>query len=830
MEKTRCQCSLRRVNEHTSHVRSVHILRGSSSQRYCFRPHCCFCLFALVSSVLSLVSLQKAHLAMSASKKDRVVVSSKEDVDFSITESEMKEKLIHLAKKDSSKQEVELPDELSPSRTYRDLLKVENYLAPILFTALSFFVRMYKIGLNNHVVWDEAHFGKFGSYYLRHSFYHDVHPPLGKMLVGFSGYLAGYNGSWDFPSGQEYPEYIDYVKMRMFNATFGALMVPVAYYTMKQIGYNRKVTWLFTLMVCLETTYTTLARFILLDSMLLFFTCTTVLCMYTFHNLNRDPEKVFTKKWFKWLLLTGISIGCVDSVKMVGLFVTALVGVYTICDLWYLFGKVGKGVTIKRYAAHWATRIFALCIVPLAVFMICFKIHFDLLSGTGTGDATMSSLFQANLNGSTLVSGPRDVMTIDSSFTLKSQSLSGGLLHSHVQTYPEGSKQQQVTTYSHKDANNDWVLELVRDDPRNSFRESHYVVDGMRVRIVHKMTGRNLHSHEVPAPVTKGVWEVSGYGDETVGDDKDNWIVEIVDHYGAEDALKLHPLTSSVRFKNEVLGCYLGVTDNQLPAWGFRQGEVVCWPSPFMRDKRTWWNVEDHVNENLPNPPEDFKLPKTSFYKDFIQLNIAMMATNNALVPDHEKQDDLASNWWQWPSLNVGIRLCGWNDDNYKYFLIGSPATTWTSTLSIFVFIGIVLAYILRWQRQYDDFGIKDTESVLDVLADNQNSLYKLIYGGIYPFMGWFFHFLPFIVMGRVKYVHHYMPALYFAMLVMCYVVDFIDIRVNSTKFTVVWYAFLYALVIGVFIYMSPISFGMWGPNQDWNYLRVLKSWRISDD
>jgi dolichyl-phosphate-mannose-protein mannosyltransferase len=818
------------MSEHTSRVRSVHILRGSSSQRYCFRPHCCFCLSALVSSVLPLVSLQQAHFAMSASKKDRVVVSSKEDVDFSITESEMKEKLIHLAKKDSSKQEVELPDELSPSRTYKDLLKVENYLAPILFTALSFFVRMYKIGLNNHVVWDEAHFGKFGSYYLRHSFYHDVHPPLGKMLVGFSGYLAGYNGSWDFPSGQEYPEYIDYVKMRMFNATFGALMVPVAYYTMKQIGYNRKVTWLFTLMVCLETTYTTLARFILLDSMLLFFTCTTVLCMYTFHNLNRDPEKVFTKKWFKWLLLTGISIGCVDSVKMVGLFVTALVGVYTICDLWYLFGKVGKGVTIKRYAAHWATRIFALCIVPLAVFMICFKIHFDLLSGTGTGDATMSSLFQANLNGSTLVSGPRDVMTIDSSFTLKSQSLSGGLLHSHVQTYPEGSKQQQVTTYSHKDANNDWVLELVRDDPRNSFRESHYVVDGMRVRIVHKMTGRNLHSHEVPAPVTKGVWEVSGYGDETVGDDKDNWIVEIVDHYGAEDALKLHPLTSSVRFKNEVLGCYLGVTDNQLPAWGFRQGEVVCWPSPFMRDKRTWWNVEDHVNENLPNPPEDFKLPKTSFYKDFIQLNIAMMATNNALVPDHEKQDDLASNWWQWPSLNVGIRLCGWNDDNYKYFLIGSPATTWTSTLSIFVFIGIVLAYILRWQRQYDDFGIKDTESVLDVLADNQNSLYKLIYGGIYPFMGWFFHFLPFIVMGRVKYVHHYMPALYFAMLVMCYVVDFIDIRVNSTKFTVVWFAFLYALVIGVFIYMSPISFGMWGPNQEWNYLRVLSSWRISDD
>ncbi|GMM32573.1 dolichyl-phosphate-mannose-protein mannosyltransferase [Martiniozyma asiatica (nom. inval.)] len=747
-----------------------------------------------------------------------MVKSEKEPL---ISEEEMKNKLKEIATKDN---ETLIPEPVESKATF-DLLKLENYLAPVVFTAISFFLRMYKIGQNNHVVWDEAHFGKFGSYYLRHSFYHDVHPPLGKMLVGFSGYLAGYNGSWDFPSGEEYPDYIDYVKMRLFNATFGALMVPFAYFTMKEIGYNRKTTWLFTLMVCFETTYCTLARFILLDSMLLFFTVTTVFCFYRFHTLNKSQVKWFTKKWWKWLILTGISIGCVDSVKMVGLFVTSLVGIYTVVDLWIKLGQINKKVTIKSYAAHWISRILCLVIIPFSVFMLCFKIHFDLLSGTGTGDATMSSLFQANLDGSTLDSGPRDVMTLDSSVSIKSQSLGGGLLHSHIQTYPQGSNQQQVTTYSHKDINNNWRFELVRDDPRNSFIEPHYVVDGMRVRIVHIQTGKNLHTHQVNAPITKGVFEVSGYGDAEVGDDKDNWIIEIMDNFGDEDHLKLHPLSTNFRIKNEVLGCYLAVTDTPLPDWGFSQGEVVCSPNSFRRDKRTWWNIEDHVNENLPSPPEGFKLPKTNFFKDFIQLNIAMMATNNALVPDPEKFDALSSNWWQWPSLHTGIRLCGWNDENFKYYLIGSPATTWTSTIALFVFIIFTISSIIRWQRQIDDFDVE--KNLVKVANDSNEPFHKFIYGGIYPFLGWFLHFLPFVVMGRVKYVHHYMPALYFAMMVFCYVVDLIDYKVNKKWFTISMYGFFYLLIVSVFYFLSPIVVGMWGPNQDYEYLNLLSSWTI---
>jgi dolichyl-phosphate-mannose--protein O-mannosyl transferase len=61
----------------------------------------------------------------------------------------------------------------------------------------------------------------------------------------------------------------------------------------------------------------------------------------------------FSPDWWVWLTFTGISIGCVASVKWVGLFVTALVGVYTIEDLWDKFGdlrmkKVSVSVAGRR--------------------------------------------------------------------------------------------------------------------------------------------------------------------------------------------------------------------------------------------------------------------------------------------------------------------------------------------------------------------------------------------------------------------------------------------------------------------------------------------------
>lgn len=152
------------------------------------------------------------------------------------------------------------------------------------------------------MIWDEAHFGKFGSHYLKRDFYFDVHPPLGKMLVGLAGLLSGYNGGYEFKSGEMYPEDVPFVAMRVILATFGVLMVPLGWYTAVELGMSTRACHLVALM-CLcgtfvliservpgdphlptDVAWLVISRFILLDSMLLFFTFTTVFGLSKFHN------------------------------------------------------------------------------------------------------------------------------------------------------------------------------------------------------------------------------------------------------------------------------------------------------------------------------------------------------------------------------------------------------------------------------------------------------------------------------------------------------------------------------------------------------------------
>lgn len=66
----------------------------------------------------------------------------------------------------------------------------------------------------------------------------DVHPPLAKLLLTLAGWLAGFDGEFDFKDiGKDYVEPgVPYVAMRLLPALMGVMTVPIIFLTLKAAG------------------------------------------------------------------------------------------------------------------------------------------------------------------------------------------------------------------------------------------------------------------------------------------------------------------------------------------------------------------------------------------------------------------------------------------------------------------------------------------------------------------------------------------------------------------------------------------------------------------
>ena len=104
-------------------------------------------------------------------------------------------------------------------------------------------------------------------------------------------------------------------------------------------------------------------------------------------------------------------------------------------------------------------------------------------------------------------------------------------------------------------------------------------------------------------------------------------------------------------------------------------------------------------------PPGEKNLYKSNFWRDFIDLNVAMWQSNNALTPDSEKESDgLTSSPYQWPVLWTGLRMCGWGDDSIKFFLLGTPFIWWGALASVVLLVFAFLVFLIRARRGILDF------------------------------------------------------------------------------------------------------------------------------
>ncbi|NXJ27515.1 POMT2 transferase, partial [Dicrurus megarhynchus] len=246
--------------------------------------------------------------------------------------------------------------------------------------------------------WDETHFGKMGSYYINRTFFFDVHPPLGKMLIGLAGYLSGYDGTFPFQKPGDRYEQHNYIGMRgvrlsLLDQVRGLFsLVPLL-----ELSKSLPAALLAAFILIFDTGCITLSQYILLDPILMFFLMGAVLSMV---KCNNCADRPFSASWWFCMSLTGVNLAGAMGVKFVGLFVVLLVGLNTIYDLWDLLGNLS--LSLVMFGKHLLARVLCLIVLPLALYTAMFAVHFAVLNRSGPGDGFFSSAFQSQLIGNNL--------------------------------------------------------------------------------------------------------------------------------------------------------------------------------------------------------------------------------------------------------------------------------------------------------------------------------------------------------------------------------------------------------------------------------------------
>ncbi|KAI5180538.1 dolichyl-phosphate-mannose-protein mannosyltransferase [Nematocida sp. AWRm80] len=657
--------------------------------------------------------------------------------------------------------------------------KRQKYNDALLIWLVSLIVRVFRIERGNFVIWDEAHFGKFSGYYLRKEFFFDVHPPLGKLLTALSAYLMGISKEYEFKSEDTYPSGVDYGGMRLFHALFGSFIPVIVYFIMEALCFKRTTRNVIAWSVVFDNALVSICRLILLDPFLILFVSLSELFLARVVMDNRKLDRIS-----KDLVLLGVCIGLATSVKWIGLLTVAHVGFFAV---FVLLAEIKN----RNWKVILLFLRLSLCLilVPILVYVIPFIIHFKILSRTGPGDGEMSSRFQSYLENNEIHMNNTRIL-YGNRVSIRQSAPGIGLLHSHVDTYPDGG--QQVTTYPHKDNNNHWrILKVGTDASDVQYNED--------IVLHHLETNRYIYVTDKQGIISNGKLVEAQSQEEMNNTIKYNTVFQIIP-LNSKDTLA--HTTSKFYLKNKMHNCYLSYSGKKLPKWGHQQGEIVCIPKITAN---SIWNIEmNKIEETSPEytPPEihQSRVPSPlEFLKNLVEINLTMNAANNALVGDGN--DQFGTQPYQWLFPKKWLKFTSWTGNSPRFAMLGNPVTWYLASANI-PFL-VFYAFNVHTKKYH-----------------SKNKYLSRRAGQVYILLGgWILHFFPFFLLSRILYLHHYLSSLLLSMMSLGIVLD------RYSKI-----AYLYIVIcIGSFVYFSPITYGTLLPltSLPGYSIPLLRNWNI---
>lgn len=262
------------------------------------------------------------------------------------------------------------------------IVSLKNNWPVLLLTFLALITRFAFLGYPAEVVFDEVHFGKFVSAYFSGQYYFDIHPPLGKLLIAAAAHTLGISFVKDPEStfGQigSVLNKKTLFAMRFLPALFGAMLVPLIYFTILALGLSKKTAFLGGTFVLFDNALLVQSRFILIDIFILFF---GFLSLYLF--LISRSYRFLSSKNIVLLVLSAVFAASAAGVKMTGLSFLGLILVFIAVEFLKTFEFRKAFIQILLFSA-----------IPFLVYFSILTIHLKLLPLAGPGNAYMSQNFQ----------------------------------------------------------------------------------------------------------------------------------------------------------------------------------------------------------------------------------------------------------------------------------------------------------------------------------------------------------------------------------------------------------------------------------------------------
>ncbi|HZZ99549.1 MAG TPA: phospholipid carrier-dependent glycosyltransferase [Candidatus Paceibacterota bacterium] len=179
----------------------------------------------------------------------------------------------------------------------------------------------------------------------------------------------------------------------------------------------------------------------------------------------------------------------------------------------------------------------------------------------------------------------------------------------------------------------------------------------------------------------------------------------------------------------------------------------------------------------------------------FSELNLEMYNANKTLTAGHP----YGSPWYTWPFMIRPIYY--WLGTatpvqplESKIYLLGNPFIWWASTVAV---IYLILSLVLSAGKDF----FKKNRTALILLG------------------GWAFNYLPFIGIGRVMFLYHYLSALVFAILIFAYLMDQTQKKARNWLIVI-------AIAAACFIFFAPLTYGLPLSPQAFQHRIWLKGWQ----